>query len=506
MSIPINNNPEKSQGIGKLPNASPPVDVNKITPQPIVSRDTFGATQETLLGSSIGSLGQFLNLDPESPVLSNIESFLQSSTSGNEDAQNIIQASTENIKEIDSEVLEIKDFYQIIGKLFPIATSFLGNINSNVKDASALLENSLIEVVVEIQNQISNNPEIVDFPKELKDFILTIDLKNPESFKAIVEFLDNLENKSLISAKIDEPKAKVNHLLEHFSSTIRTLNALESFTGKQKSEVLLLLMGSQSIKSQGMIGENLTKLNEGMTDLTINIASQLDLLPKDKLLAAKTFISGVFDHFLLSGILMGKALVLTANGKLLNPENSHQLQQILLEKKEEMKIFDQIPFSFLAFFAPFEDMQYGASNAVNIAKASLMNLIRVMLRVVFMLLAIQTGGPKLGENGIDLLLSENADYLSKNIQDLTFALKKVDEAYGVNVKHQIEHAESAREHLLSEKYPDFWSRILKIFVKDTNLANFLKETKDADPLYEAIHTLVNKPKINDTSIHLQSQG
>jgi hypothetical protein len=265
-------------------------------------------------------------------------------------------------------------------------------------------------------------------------------------------------------------------------------------------------MGSQSIKSEGLIGENVIKLNKGLTEITLKISDQLDLIPQDKALPAKHYVSSAVDQFLLAGILMGKTLVLKSDGKLIDPKDPNQLQQILLENKPEIKIFDQIPFSFLAFFVPFRDMRESPSKAIKEAKESLMNLIRIMLRLVFILLAIQTGGSKLGNGGIDLLLNENADLVSHNLEDLIFALKKVSETYGVQVKIQIELAKMSKEALMQKNFPEFWTNCLKIFAKDTDLEKFVKETKDADPLYEVIHSLVNTAKIDENSIRLQSQG
>jgi hypothetical protein len=234
-------------------------------------------------------------------------------------------------------------------------------------------------------------------------------------------------------------------------------------------------MGSQTIKSEGLIGENVTKLNQGLTEIALKISSQLDLIPHDKALPAKHYLSSAVDQFLLAGILMGKTLVMKSDGN-------------------------------LAFFVPFRDMRESPSKAIKEAKESLMNLIRIMLRLVFILLAIQTGGSKLGNGGIDLLLNENADLVSHNLDDLIFALKKVSETYGVQVKIQIELAKMAKEALMQKNFPEFWTNCLKIFTKDTDLEKFVKETKDADPLYEVIHSLVNTAKIDENSIRLQSQG
>jgi hypothetical protein len=538
MSIPIDKNPEKGQNLGDKPLDS--LNLPKNTPAPKFSIENKDIIEST---RSHGILGKSMQLVSDKPVLTKVDSLLEGNFYQNNadrssgpggifspETQKLIKAYLNKVQADNSEVMEIKDFYQVLAKVFPIATSFLGQLDGKEVPFEKFKEN-LNQVVIQTQTQIKNNPELIHFPQAIKEMMATMDFSNPESFQVLAQAIN--ENASQTNAEpsqknqdetlmaMNEPNsenttpniatdgsAKVTEgkgLFEYFSSVVKTLSLVEAFPSEHKSEVLLLSMGSLTINSQGLMGENMTQLKGGLTDLTMNFATKLDLVPDDKVAIGKNYLSNVFDHFILGGILLGKSLSLKA-GKSIDLDSNSQLLQLSLDKRPETKIFDQIPFSFMAFFVPFVDLKEHSSKALKDAKQALINLIRLMLRLVFMLLAVQSSGVTLGKEGMDVILKINSDYFVSTLNDLIFALKKINELYGVKVKIQLEGAERARKALLDGKNEDFWESALGIFMENTDLSAFMKETKDSDSLFGAIHTLVNPKSTEDATIHLQTQG
>jgi len=129
-----------------------------------------------------------------------------------------------------------------------------------------------------------------------------------------------------------------------------------------------------------------------------------------------------------------------------------------------------------------------------------MKFIRTFMSLLLMLVAIYTGGKKIGDNGVNIMLSTNADYIRGNIDNLIFCLKKLDELYGVNVKQPIQRCGRAKIALDAENYDEFWDHIIGFLTEKGDLFGFLEEVDQLDPLYESIHTLLKETGLEHLSI------
>lgn len=283
-------------------------------------------------------------------------------------------------------------------------------------------------------------------------------------------------------------------------------NTVQAFPAEQRAKVIQLMMRTQGLfstdTSLGFLGASTQKFSQSISNFLIGLTQGIGLIPSDKTVtdAGSQYLSRVFGELILAGAILGRLVIDKGDGKAMELNDALQVGQAHMRATRDLGIIDLVPFSFLAFFAPFEQMGGGKSKAEREAVDALMKFIRTFMSLLFMLVAIYTGGKKIGEHGVDLMLEANADYLRGNLDNLIFCLKKLDELYGVSVQQPIQRCGRAKIALDQEDYEEFWDHIFGFLTEKSALFSFLEEVDQLDSLYESIHALLKESGMEHLSL------
>lgn len=288
--------------------------------------------------------------------------------------------------------------------------------------------------------------------------------------------------------------------MNHLFSTV------QAFPPEQREQVVEMMMRTQTLfstnVSQGLLGPNTQQMTKDISSMLINISQSIGAIPTSKVIdvAGTQYLSRVLGELILAGAILGRLIIDKGDGKAMELHDALNVGQAQMRATRELGIIELIPFSFLAFYAPFEQMGAGKSKAEKEAIDALMTFIRTLMSLLFMLVAIYTGGKKIGENGTDLMLEANHDYINQKIDSLIFCMKKLKELYGVNVMISIQQCARAKISLNSQRFDEFWDDIFSFLTQKNDLFAFLDEVDQLDPLYESIHSLLEESGLDQISI------
>lgn len=283
-------------------------------------------------------------------------------------------------------------------------------------------------------------------------------------------------------------------------------STVQAFPPEQREQVIKMMMRTQTLftsnLSQGLLGTNTQQMTKDISTMLLNLSQGIGAIPSNETIraAGTQYLSRVLGELILAGAILGRLVIDKGDGRAMEIRDALQVGQAQMRATRELGIIDLVPFSFLAFFAPLEQLGGGKSQAEKEAIDALMKFIRTLMSLLFMLVAIYTGGKKIGEDGINLMLEENHDYLSQNIENLIFCLKKLGEQYGVDVKSSVQKCARAKVALNAHRFDEFWDHIFSFLTQKNDLFAFLEEVDQLDPLYESIHSLLKESGFEHISI------
>ncbi len=382
-------------------------------------------------------------------------------------------------------------------KLMGSEESLAGNLKTLGKEIEALISQATGKSV-DVSSQQTLVKQLVEaqlIPSSLLNGS-KIPVKVFEQALTSIQQLSGMNLQQTSTHPTVETLVQMNHL---FAS-------VKAFPPEQRAQVIQIMMRTQGLfstgTSQGMLGPNTQQFTKDISQFLMNITQGIGMIPASKKVtnAGSQYLSRVIGELILAGAILGRMVVDKGDGKAMELNEAMQIGQAQMKATRELGIIDLVPFSFLAFFAPFEGMGGGKSKAEKEAIDALMKFIRTFMSLLLMLVAIYTGGKKIGDNGVNIMLSTNADYIRGNIDNLIFCLKKLDELYGVNVKQPIQRCGRAKIALDAENYDEFWDHIIGFLTEKGDLFGFLEEVDQLDPLYESIHTLLKETGLEHLSI------
>lgn len=282
------------------------------------------------------------------------------------------------------------------------------------------------------------------------------------------------------------------------------LSNIGVFPEKTQAEVIKVMISTQPVLSYNMsnraLGPHTVHFAHSLSHLSVNLARELELIPGHPahLKSVSEYFTRIFAGLMISAGILARLEVDRGDGKAmrLDDEEAGKAQRLAAQ---ELKIHDLPPFSFFALWAPFADLQPDHHEEHRKAAAALSDFMRVVMRLVYLLVSIYTGGKKLGKNGIDILIEENQTYLINCLNDLIFSLKTLREKFGVNVISTLERCELSKKALLDGNNPEFWHQIFAALQEKSSLRDFLEEVDLVDHLYFTIRTLVSGSGF-DTSV------
>ena len=208
-----------------------------------------------------------------------------------------------------------------------------------------------------------------------------------------------------------------------------------------------------------------------------------------------SYVGRVFEQAIFAGLAIGSILSNTHEGKLGRTDDLKSMTQIHFRTMQELKVIDQIPFSFMAFFVPFEDDAEDNREAFKAAKGLLMKLIRLLIKLVFVLMALVSGGSKIGPDGVEWMINENREILFEYLDEIQFSMRKVQEIYGANLEEPYANLTRAKDALSEMDLEVFWGQLFFITGKDRPLQEFLSEFEAADPFFKTLHKLYHSEEI-----------
>lgn len=431
-----------------------------------------------------------------------------------------------------------KQFLDMLAKMIPLSMTLIqGNGKSDV-DTPQNLSETLASMVNEMEAILQKHSDSSTLSIESKSLLqnLANQLKTIEvnRFEPMIKELIVLSGKTINTAEhqllvkqlveeqalpekwLSEPQIPAKALKQALTliqqetvnvthPTVQTLvqmsrlfTTVQAFPIEQRAQVIQLMMRTQGLfsttVSQGVLGPNTQQLTKDLSTFLISITQAIGVIPDNQEIAdaGSQYLSRVLGELILTGAILGRMVIDKGDGKAMELNEALHIGQEQMRASRDLGIIDLVPFSFLAFFAPFEQMGGDKSKAKKEAMNALMKFIRTFMSLLFMLTAIYTGGKKIGNHGVELMLEANADYLRSCIANLIFCLKKLDELYGVNVTHPIQRCGRAKTALDQKNYDEFWDHIFGFFTEKGSLFHFLEEVGQLDPLYESIHALLKE--------------
>lgn len=386
-------------------------------------------------------------------------------------------------------------------------------------NAELISHTSMKHFIHEIDQALAGkNSEIsVASNQQMTDHLVDADLLPPSTLdnetvsaailKKIKSVLINFQTQNTISGSsaqqtpqtpLTKPMAPTIGFLATFLSNIGV------FPESTQAEVIKVMISTQPVLSYNMsnraLGPHTVHFAHSLSHMAVDLSSQLGLIPNHPahIKSVSEYFTRIFAGLIVTASVLGRLEVDRGDGKAMrwDDEEAGKAQR---QAAQELKIHDLPPFSFFALWAPFVDLQPDHHQEHKKAAKALSDFMRVLMRLVYLLVAIYTGGKKLGRNGTDVLIEENQTYLQICLDDLTYALKVLNEKFGVRVAPVIKRTEMAKNALLSGDYPEFWHNIFRALQEKSDLKDFLEEVDLADNFYNTIRTLVSGSGF-DTSV------
>jgi len=375
------------------------------------------------------------------------------------------------------------------------------------QDVKRLLERMENAMSQENRNDQKLIAELETFLSDVKNDLLTSKI-DPKLLKTLQEkqLFPNAVEKNQFSAKelksaLNQLRANSKHplpaLVQKTSELFGLIYSLKQLSKEDQKLALTTHLANFRIErtetALGLLGPNLNAIAENIGQFIHQILTQSEQLNIAKRSDAEQYYAAAFKQLLLSGTLLGA--MLSSHARKETTEEAVGFSLLKLNSVKELGIVDQIPFSFFAFFADLTREEEGDSEAIKSAKDALTQLIRLLLKLIFILSAIAAAGNKLGPKGMDEMLVDNNELIIGILDDLTFALKKVDENVFINVNTHLALLQSAKDSLALKNYETFWNRLICMFAVKTELTVFLKEMKDAEPLFNTLKALIGEGQL-----------
>lgn len=379
-----------------------------------------------------------------------------------------------------------------------------GSVKHFTNEIDAALAKGGSEISVAQNQQMTDHLVDADL---LPPSTLDSETVSSDTLKKIKGVLENFQA-SNTSGENSTPSTTQPHVGKPMAPTIGFLATFLSnigvFPENTQAEVIKVMISTQPVLSYNMsnraLGPHTVHLAHSLSHMAVDLTSQLGLIPKHPahMKSVSEYFTRIFAGLIVTASILGRLEVDRGDGKAmrLDDEEAGKAQR---QAAQELKIHDLPPFSFFALWAPFADLQPDHRREHKKAAKALSDFMRVLMRLVYLLVAIYTGGKKLGKNGTDVLLEENQTYLEICLEDFIFALKTLNEKFGVLVAPTISRAEMAKNALLSADYPEFWHNIFKSLKENSQLNDFLEEVDLADNFYNTIRTLISGSGF-DTSV------
>jgi hypothetical protein len=270
-----------------------------------------------------------------------------------------------------------------------------------------------------------------------------------------------------------------------------------SVTAGDRTEFMQVLMGNQLLyasgETQGMLGPKTQEIAGRLSDLIVHLAQQIGLNGNHPLVtkSGSESLFRLFSSILFGGAIFGRMIADRGNGKPWEMDEAYA-GQLQMQSARELKIFDLVPFSLFAFYTPLKGNNKNEQEQRRKADHLMKELIRLIMKLAFMLTSIYTGGKKIGSDGIDYLLSANKKQLDHVLKQLTVVMKKIGGSFDIDIRWSITFLRRARQSLREENYQEFWAYIFAFFTDKNDLNVFLEEVEELDAVYASIHSIIDQ--------------
>lgn len=226
-------------------------------------------------------------------------------------------------------------------------------------------------------------------------------------------------------------------------------------------------------------GEKEISLWPKSAKLSSVVAETISLIPlkSKEEIPPKHELARSFEGAIVAGMALGR---LIREGE---KERGYKVkEEVLPFPIHELKVIDQVPFSLLAHWVPLNRDGEGSKKMKEVLKGVLMQLIRLMLKLIFLLFAIATASK--GNNSP--YLRQSAGYLGELLEEIAFSMKKVEEHYGVPFREPLAYLRVAKEALNAGDDEQFWQSLFGMIQEGRPLREFLEEFEMMEPLMKTL--------------------
>jgi hypothetical protein len=339
---------------------------------------------------------------------------------------------------------ELAETFKSLLSLVPLGVAYLAKVG--VETNGNHLASQYLNEVVSLFKNLANDPLLSENQRE--------------EFKSI----DIVDRKGSAPPMYLEPMISIKP---------NTTSSKETFTPLSFSDQLIEFLQIDT----SPLGPHLKKFAKGFAILGESLFSGI--------LSDKSLVDlrHVFEKGVIAALFLSNGLTLAISKKKQNEDEYKDLVEVSFKAIEELKVLDQIPFSFMAFFVPFQREGFGSKSAKKDAYEKLIQLIRLLIKLAVVLVCLFDCGRKLGKSGVKWMIGENKELLFGIFNDLVFALKKAQEVFGVNTAPALASLQKAKDGLIADDLVLFWEGIQSLIQKNCPLATFLKEFDAADPIF-----------------------
>lgn len=274
------------------------------------------------------------------------------------------------------------------------------------------------------------------------------------------------------------------------------MNQAVPMNAQDQARFMQLMMGNQLLFSsgslKGVLGVKTQELAQKMSEWLVQMAQQLGVSPNHPILnkSGSESLFRLFSSILFGGAILGRMISDRGDGKAWVMDDAYA-GQLQMQSVRDLKIFDLVPFSLFAFFTPLKKTRNSKEHErEQQANKLLKALIRLIMKLAFMLSSIYTGGKKIGAGGIELMLDMNRKQLDDVLKQLMSVMKKTGETGQVEVKAPITFLRRSRQALVEKDYSVFWTTIFAFFTDKNDLNALLSEVEELDTVYSSIHSLI----------------
>lgn len=285
------------------------------------------------------------------------------------------------------------------------------------------------------------------------------------------------------------------------------LNQIAMFPEKTQSKAIKLMISTQPFMtahlSNQALGLRANHFAHRLAHIAVDYSQQLGLISNNAALidSATEYLTCIFTSLFITASVLGRLEVDRGDGTAMRLEDE-EIGKVQREAAEELQLHHLPPFSFFALWAPFRDLTDNKNKSQKEAAHELAKFMHILMQLVYLLVAIYTGGKKMGEGGIETLLKENQQQISYWLDDLIFLLKKLDEKFGVRTRHPIERCMRSRDALKTDDFSEFWTQIFLFCQEKSDLKDFLDEVDLMDSFYNTIKTLVSGSGFDTSSVRM----